>query len=284
MAIYHLSVKPVSRSSGRSSVAAAAYRSADKLHNLRDGVTHDYTRRQGVEHSEIVLPKETKAEWAKDREKLWNAAELSEKRKDARVAREIEIALPHELNTEERLALTREFSQHLADRYKVAVDFAIHKPHDSSDERNFHVHILMTTREVNESGLGEKSLIEKENKWLLNNNYPTAKMQIQEIRQQWSQLSNLALERKGLDVRIDHRSFEDQGIELAPTQHIGISASEMQKRGVSTQRQSITREDAALNAKVIQENPEELFRIITNEKSVFDRRDVAKTVHRYTDN
>ena len=284
MAIYHLSVKPVSRSSGRSSVAAAAYRSADKLHNARDGVTHDYSRRQGVEHSEIVLAKGKEIEWAKDREKLWNAAELSEKRKDARVAREVEIALPHELNSDERLMLTREFSQHLSDRYNIAVDFAIHKPHDTSDERNFHVHILMTTREVNETGLGEKSLIEKENKWLLNNNYPTAKMQIKEIRQQWAQMSNLALERKGLDVRIDHRSFEDRGIELAPTQHIGISASEMQKRGIDTERQSITREDAALNAQIIQDQPEELFRIITTEKSVFDRHDVAKTVHRYTDN
>ena len=284
MAIYHLSVKPISRSSGRSSVAAAAYRSADKLHNGRDGVTHDYSQRKGVEHSEIVLAKGKKIEWAKDRERLWNAAELSEKRKDARVAREVEVALPHELNHEERLALSREFSQHLADRYQVAVDFAIHKPHDSSDERNFHVHILMTTREVNETGLGEKSLIEKENKWLLNNNYPTAKMQIKEIRQQWAHMSNLALERKGLDVRIDHRSFEDRGIELAPTQHIGISASEMQKRGIDTERQSITREDADLNAQIIQESPEELFRIITTEKSVFDRHDVAKTVHRYTDN
>jgi Ti-type conjugative transfer relaxase TraA len=284
MAIYHLSVKPVSRNSGRSSVAAAAYRSADKLHNARDGVTHDYSRKQGVEHSEIVLPKGKEAAWAKDREKLWNAAEAAEKRKDARVAREVEVALPYELNSEERKALARDFSQHLADQYNVAVDFAIHKPHDSSDERNFHVHILMTTRVVNEDALGEKSLIEKENKWLLNHNYPTAKMQIQDIRKQWSEMSNHALERAGLNVRIDHRSFADQGIELAPTQHIGITASEMQKRGIETDRQSITREDAALNAKVIQESPEELFKIITNEKSVFDRNDVAKTVHRYTDN
>ena len=284
MAIYHLSVKPISRSSGRSSVAAAAYRSADKLHNARDGVTHDYSKRQGVEHSEIVLAKGKEIAWAKDREKLWNAAEFAEKRKDARVAREVEVALPHELNIDERLALTREFSQHLADRYNVAVDFAIHKPHDTSDERNFHVHILMTTREVNETGLGQKSLIEKENKWLLNNNYPTAKMQIKEIRQQWAQMSNLALERKGLDVRIDHRSFEDRGIEIAPTQHIGVSASEMQKRGIDTERQLMTHEDAALNAQIIQESPDELFRIITTEKSVFDRYDVAKTIHRYTDN
>ena len=284
MAIYHLSVKPVSRSSGRSSVAAAAYRSADKLHNARDGVTHDYSKRQGVEHSEIVLAKGKEIEWAKDREKLWNAAEFSEKRKDARVAREVEVALPHELNFDERLVLTREFSQHLADRYNVAVDFAIHKPHETSDERNFHVHILMTTREVNETGLGQKTLIEKENKWLLNNNYPTAKMQIKEIRQQWAQMSNLALERKGLNVRIDHRSFEDRGIEIAPTQHIGVSASEMQKRGIDTERQLMTHEDAALNAQIIQESPDELFRIITTEKSVFDRHDVAKTIHRYTDN
>ncbi|PJN93375.1 Ti-type conjugative transfer relaxase TraA, partial [Amaricoccus sp. HAR-UPW-R2A-40] len=103
MAIYHCSMKPVSRSSGRSSVAAAAYRSGQRLVNERDGLTHDHSHRKDVVHSEIVLPEGVKAAWAKDRSALWNAAEAAEKRKDGRTAREFEIALPHELTAEQRL-------------------------------------------------------------------------------------------------------------------------------------------------------------------------------------
>ena len=146
LAIYHLSTKPVSRASGRSAVAAMAYRAGVSLTNERDGLTHDYTAKRGVVHAEIVLPEGVEAAWARDRSDLWNGAEAAEKRKDARVAREFEIALPHELSAEERLAATREFAQGLADRYGAAVDFAIHAPHEESDVRNFHAHVLMTTR------------------------------------------------------------------------------------------------------------------------------------------
>ncbi len=148
MAIYHLSMKPISRSRGRSAVAASAYRSASKLTNERDGITHDYTNKSGVEHAEIVLPEGVDAEWARDRSALWNAAELCEKRKDARVAREFEIALPHELTADQRLEATRIFAHELADRFGAAIDFAIHAPQDDSDIRNHHAHIMMTTRRV----------------------------------------------------------------------------------------------------------------------------------------
>ncbi|TCL63187.1 MobA/MobL family protein, partial [Rhizobium sp. BK251] len=116
MAIYHLSMKPVARSSGRSAVASAAYRAAERLTNARDGLTHDFSNRQGVEHAEIVLPEGVSAAWARNRSALWNAAERAEKRSDARVAREFEVALPHELSADQRLALTRAFARHLADR------------------------------------------------------------------------------------------------------------------------------------------------------------------------
>src|ERR1039458_2272622 len=107
MALYHLSMKPISRASGRSSVAAAAYRAAERLENERDGLVHDFSRRSGVEHAEIVIPAGADAAWAKKRSALWNAAEASEKRKDARVAREIEVSLPHELTGEQRLLVAR---------------------------------------------------------------------------------------------------------------------------------------------------------------------------------
>src|SRR5271170_2968460 len=159
-------MKPMSRASGRSAVAAAAYRAAERLENERDGLVHDFRGRSGVEHAEVILPEGADAEWARDRSALWNAAETSEKRKDARVAREIEVALPHELSAEQRLALTREFARRLADRYGVAVDLAIHRPHGDTDIRNDHAHLMMTTRQVGPEGLGEKSELELENKRL----------------------------------------------------------------------------------------------------------------------
>ena len=121
MAIYHCSMKPIGRAGGRSAVAAAAYRAGDRLENQRDGVVHDYTRRAGVVQAEIVLPAGVEAAWALDRSALWNAAEAAEKRKDARVAREFEIALPHELSPEQHLAATRAFAHDLARRTGAAV-------------------------------------------------------------------------------------------------------------------------------------------------------------------
>ena len=120
----------------------------------RDGITHDYSRREGVGHSEIVLPEAVDAAWARDRSALWNAAERFETRTDARVAREFVIALPHELSEEARELLTREFAQDLANRYGAAVDFAIHAPGSQGDVRNHHAHLLMTTRQVTGEGLG----------------------------------------------------------------------------------------------------------------------------------
>ena len=182
MAIYHMSMKPVSRSSGRSAVASAAYRAAERLVNERDGLVHDFTRRDGVEHTEILLPAGVEAKWAEERSALWNAAERAEKRSDARVAREIEVALPHELTPEQRLALTREYAQGLADRYGVAVDFAIHTPLAASDIMNHHAHIMMTTRKVTAEGLGEKSELELENRKLLALGMPATNAQLRDLR------------------------------------------------------------------------------------------------------
>lgn len=281
MAIYHLSMKTVSRSSGRSAVGAAAYRSGTRLTNERDGLVHDYTRKGGIEHSEIVLPEGSTAEWARDRETLWNAAEFAEKRKDARVAREIEVALPHELTGEERLELVREFSQSLADRYGVAVDFAIHTPDDNMDIRNHHAHILMTTRQVGEDGLGDKTDLERENKWLKANDLPTTDEQLKALRVEWEETANLALARAGHDIRIDHRSHQDRGLEIEPTQHVGVHATQMDRRGKEVERERLAEEARVRNAELIRENPDQVLTLISGEKSVFDRRDVARTLHRY---
>ncbi|MFN4011592.1 MAG: Ti-type conjugative transfer relaxase TraA [Pannonibacter sp.] len=283
MAIYHLSMKPISRGMGRSAVAAAAYRAGERLTNERDGVTHDFTRRGGVEHSEIVLPRGSDAEWAKDRATLWNAAEAAEGRKDARVAREFEIALPHELNAEERLEATRSFAQGLADRYGTAVDLAIHSPHGETDVRNHHAHLLMTVRAVGSEGFLDKTSIERENKWLLSQGLPTSSMQMREIRQSWEQVANERLAAAGLDVRIDHRSHQERGLEIEPTEHMGVFATQMERRGVEVSRTRLDGDAARRNADLIAEKPEQVLTLITGEKSVFDRHDVARALHRSID-
>lgn len=280
MAIYHLSMKPVSRTTGRSAVAASAYRAGARLTNERDGVTHDFTHKQGVEHCAIVLPEGVEAAWAGDRSTLWNAAERAEKRKDARIAREFEIALPHELTPQQRLAATRELAQDLANRYGAAVDFAVHAPHEASDVRNHHAHLLMTTRRVMAEGFGEKTLIERQNKWLLSNDLPTTDMQLRDLRQRWEGIANQRLASAGLDIRIDHRSHLDRGLELTPTEHMGVHATEMQRRGVEVARMRLDEDAARRNAELIREKPEQVLAVITGEKSVFDRHDVARALHR----
>ncbi|MCZ8260602.1 MAG: Ti-type conjugative transfer relaxase TraA [Beijerinckiaceae bacterium] len=283
MAIYHLSMKPITRSSGRSAVAASAYRAGECLTNERDGLTHDYTRKSGIEHAEIVLPKGSTAEWARDRSALWNAAEAAEKRSDARVAREFEIALPHELSPEERLEATRAFAQVLADRYGTAVDFAVHSPNGETDIRNHHAHLMMSVRGLTETGLGEKTILERENGWLLSRALPTSMMQLKDIRRDWEGIANEGLAQAGHDIRIDHRSHQDRGLEIEPTEHMGVYATQMERRGMAVVRQRIDQRSAQSNAALIREKPEQVLSVITSEKSVFGRHDVARALHRYID-
>lgn len=284
MAIYHLSMKPIARGSGRSAVSAAAYRSGTKLTNERDGLVHDYTRKGGIEHSEIVLPEGTDAEWAYDRSALWNAAEASEKRKDARVAREFEVALPHELTADERVSLTKAFAQSLSNRFGTAVDFAIHAPDGDMDVRNHHAHILMTTRQVSEHGLGDKTLLERENRWLQDNDLPTSLMQLKALRLEWEEMANDHLARAGHDIRLDHRSHSDRGLSIEPTRHVGVHASQIEQRGGEVERVRLEREAARKNADRIRQNPSEVLTLITGEKSVFSKHDIARTLHRYINN
>ncbi|TBC68747.1 Ti-type conjugative transfer relaxase TraA [Rhizobium ruizarguesonis] len=281
MAIYHFSMKPIARSGGRSAVASAAYRAAERLTNERDGLTHDFSNRSGVEHAEIVLPARSSAYWAMKRSALWNAAERAEKRSDARIAREFEIALPHELSAEQRLALTRAFAEDLANRYGAAVDFAIHRPGGASDIRNSHAHLMMTTREVRETGLGDKTLLERENRWLLANHLPPSQLQLKDLRQAWEHLANRHLAMAGHDIRIDHRSHLEAGLTIAPTEHVGVHATQIDRQGGAVSRVRIDRQSADRNAETIRRRPEEILRLITNEKSVFNRYDIARALHRY---
>ena len=197
MAIYHLRATMISRSAGRSATAAAAYRSAERIADHRTGLSFDYRARSGVEHVEILAP-ERSPEWVRDRAALWNAVERAETRKNSQVAREIRVALPAELDRNERIALVRDFCQRsFVDRGMVA-DIALHAPGREGDERNHHAHILLTTREIGPEGFGAKN-----RDW-------NAKEFLEDWREAWARDSNHALERCGHEVRIDHRTLEAQ--------------------------------------------------------------------------
>jgi len=147
MAVYFLNLKTFGRSGGSSAVSAAAYRSGERIRDERTGRTYDHQDRQDVMHKEILLPSQfadSSMSWARERASLWNLAETAESRKNARVAREYLVALPVELDPDQRLKLVRGFSQELTDRYQFALDLAVHAPRDfpGSDPRNFHAHLL----------------------------------------------------------------------------------------------------------------------------------------------
>ena len=230
MASYHLSAKAVSRSTGRSAVGAAAYRSGERLTNERDGVTHDYTRKRGVLSSFIVAPAGAEA-WASDRSGLWNRAEAAEARKDAKVAREYELALPAELSAPEREALARQFAQAVVDRFGVVADVALHAAHREGDQRNWHAHVLTTTRAANENGLGAKTRVLDSPK--------TSAAEIEALRELWAKQVNAALERAQAQDRVDHRSFARQDAERGhdprdrirpPGVHLGPAATAIERR------------------------------------------------------
>lgn len=229
MAIYHLSVKAISRSAGRSATAAAAYRAADRIEDRRTGEVHDYTRRRGVEGAEIVLPKGA-PEWAQNRAQIWNAVEASETRKNSTVAREIEVALPAELSAADRHKLARDFAAEVAERHGVAVDVAIHQPGKGGDSRNHHAHILVTTRRLDGEGFTEKT-----REW----NGPEGKETVQHWRARWAELVNERLQEKGIDARVDHRSLEEQGIERVPTRHLGPAATGYERRTGEPSRRTL---------------------------------------------
>jgi len=226
MAIFHCSLKSISRASreggAKSAVAAAAYRTGALLVDERTGLAFDYRPRGGVIDSFIVLP-EGAPPWMADRALLWNAAELAEKRKDARTAREIVIALPHELSADMMNALARDFALWLLKRYGVAVDVALHKPHPGGSILNFHAHVQFTDRAATKSGFG--------NKLSVLNDWESAKTEIKEIRKAWESLANAALERAGSSSRIDHRSHKERGLELPPQEHVGVNATAMHRKG-----------------------------------------------------
>lgn len=241
---YHCEAKSVSRTTGRSAVAAAAYRAAERITDARTGLTHDYRAKSGVLHSEIAAPPGSPT-WAQDRAALWNAAEAAEdkstRRDTAKTGRDFIIGLPHEISAEGRLMATREFANYLASTYGIAVDFSIHAPDEEGDQRNFHAHVLTSTRRLTDAGFGGK---------VRELDSPrTSGPHLEAIREKWADIQNAAYVREGLDIRVDHRSFGARGIDQEATIHLGPAASGMERRGEETDLGDRNRAAKANNAK-----------------------------------
>jgi hypothetical protein len=263
MAQYSLNTSMIQRSAGSSAVAHVAYITAAKIVDLRTGQEADYTRREGVLYlaPEIVLPAgERETQSAKiGRGQLWNMAEAAEKRKDGNPARKVLVALPHELEPEQRLAMTQRYAQWMADRYGVAVDFAIHKPDRQGDQRNFHAHIVLTTRQIRDGQLAEKSQLEWKGAKLKEAGLPSGIAMVHELRESWESIQNEHLSRHAPEVEPvscqrlkvqrevqiqraigleqlgkepEAREAQLNAIELdrTPQQHVGWAATAMERR------------------------------------------------------
>ena len=254
----HIPVKIVKRSEGRSAVEAAAYRSGTKLVNEWDGQTHDYTRKRGVVHTEIMLPPHAPPEF-QDRSTLWNSVEQIEKAKDSQLARDIEAALPRELSREQQLTLARSFIQDNFVDKGMCADFALH----DKGTGNPHVHILLTMRPLKENGewgakcrkvydLDERGQRIPDGKggWKNHREDTTDwndKGNVELWREAWADYVNRAQAAIGLSDRIDHRSYKRQGIDKIPSVHLGVAATQMEKRGIPTRKGDLNRQIAADN-------------------------------------
>ena len=270
MAIYHFSAKVISRANGSSALAAAAYRSASRLNDERLDRDHDFSNKAGVVHSEVMLP-DGAPEQLGHREALWNAAEAAEIRKDAQLAREVEFAIPRELDQAEAIRLSREFVQReFVDRGMIA-DLNVHWDIGANGEPKPHAHVMLTTREVGEDGFGAK--VRDWNRTDL----------LQHWREAWAEHVNRRLAELDIDARVDHRSLEAQGIELDPQHKIGPAAARMAAQGLESERLAEHAEIARANGEKVLANPALALDAITHSQATFTTRDLAMFVHRHSD-
>lgn len=306
MAVPHFSVSIVARGSGRSAVLSAAYRHCAKMDYEREARTIDYTRKQGLLHEEFVIPADA-PEWLQsmiaDRsvagasEAFWNKVEEFEKRSDAQLAKDVTIALPMELSAEQNIELVRDFvARHITAQGMVA-DWVFHDA-----PGNPHIHLMTTLRPLTESGFGSKKVavtgpggqpLRNDSGKIIYELWAGGLDDFNTFRDGWFAYQNRHLALAGLDIRIDGRSFEKQGVELTPTIHLGVGTKAIERKAAGgdgpadekavLERLELQEERRAENARRIQRNPEIVLDLITREKSVFDSQDVAKILHRYID-
>ncbi|HTC50766.1 MAG TPA: MobA/MobL family protein [Steroidobacteraceae bacterium] len=237
MAIYYLGVKSFGRSAGTGgsvSTNAAAYRSGERIRDERSGRIYDHSHRRDVEYKEILLPSHldnagARPDWAKDRSQLWNAVERSEPRANARVAREYVLALPHEMNATQRTVLARSFAQEISNHYRNVVDLALHQPR--TDPRNFHAHLLTTTREVTPQGFGAKTIAELNGTQRFELGLPRAMEELVQVRELWAEMTNEHLLQAGIEARVFHRRPEAAQVQREARPWLPRIAWEIEKRG-----------------------------------------------------
>ncbi|MBY3490053.1 Ti-type conjugative transfer relaxase TraA [Rhizobium laguerreae] len=307
MAVPHFSVSVVARGSGRSAVLSAAYRHCAKMEIEREARTIDYTRKQGLLHEEFVIPADA-PEWVRSMiadhsvagasEAFWNKVEGFEKRSDAQLAKDVTIALPLELTAEQNIVLMRDFVERHITAQGMVADWVYHDA-----PGNPHVHLMSTLRPLTEDGFGSKkvAVLGPDGKPIRNDAgkivyelWAGSTEDFNAFRDGWFACQNTHLALAGLDIRIDGRSFEKQGIGLEPTIHLGVGAKAIERKAEQSDRKSETstpklerielqEERRSENARRIQRRPEIVLDLITREKSVFDERDVAKVLYRYID-
>jgi len=270
MAIYHFSAKVISRANGSSAVAAAAYRSASRLHDARLDRPHDFTGKAGVVHSEILQPEGTPERW-QDRATLWNEVEAGELRKDAQLAREIEFAIPRELDQAQGVALARDFVQREFVERGMVADLNVHWDVGPDGSPKPHAHVMLSMREAGPEGFGAKV-----RDW-------NATEQLVHWREAWSEHVNQRLAELGLDTRVDHRTLEAQGIALEPQNKIGPSGVRRDERGEAAERADEHRAIARRNGERIIADPQVALGAITRQQSTFTDHDLARFVHRHSD-
>ncbi|MFB7146050.1 Ti-type conjugative transfer relaxase TraA [Agrobacterium deltaense] len=302
MAIAHFSASIVSRGSGRSAVLSAAYRHCVKMEYEREARTIDYTRKQGLLHEEFLLPADA-PKWVRslvaDRsvsgasEAFWNKVESFEKRADAQLARDLTIALPLELSAEQNIALIRDFvEQHILAKGMVA-DWVYH-----DNPGNPHIHLMTTLRPLSDDGFGSKKVavigddgqpVRTKSGKILYELWAGSTDDFNVLRDGWFERLNHHLAIGGVDIRIDGRSYEKQGIDLEPTIHLGVGAKAIERKAEQQgirpelERIELNEQRRSENTRRILRNPAIVLDLITREKSVFDERDIAKVLHRYID-
>lgn len=278
MAIYHFSAQIISRSSGKSSVGASAYRSGERIEDKRTGMIHDYTRKKGIEYTEILAPTNAPS-WAKNRSKLWNEVEKIEKSKKSQLAREINIALPKELNKEEQIKLTKEFAKNTFVDKGMIADIAIH----DNKEGNPHAHIMLTLRAFDENGewlskQKKEYILDKDGNKQYNKKTKTYKCKtvkttdwdnkenLEKWREEWSNHINKSLERNKISEKVDHRSYIEQGIDKIATKHEGYVVRKMESKGKETEIGTYNKQVKEQNKMLELINKQ--LKIYTNKKGV----------------
>ncbi|WP_338469153.1 Ti-type conjugative transfer relaxase TraA (plasmid) [Sphingomonas sp. gentR] len=270
MAIYHFSAKVISRANGSSAVASAAYRSASELHDERLGRNHDFSNKAGVIHSEVLLP-ESAPDRLNDRTTLWNEVEAAEKRKDAQLAREVEFSIPREMNDRQGVQLARDFVQKQFVTRGMVADLNVHWDKADDGSPKPHAHVMMTMRDVDEQGFGKKV-----------RDWNSTEL-LKEWREAWAAHVNERMAELGLEGRIDHRSYADQGIELEPQHKIGPAASRRPGQGLEAERIEDHARIARDNGEKIIANPSIALDAITRCQATFTTRDLAVFAFRHSD-